>query len=68
MADADLCSLWEMISVTVEGLTALLLGACGRGGERVVLYHISRMWFPDVEKCNFSGPALDLMTHSSETD
>lgn len=41
---------------------------CGRGGERAVLYHSSRMWFPRVEKCEFSGPALVVMTPSSETD
>lgn len=54
----------RMISVTVEGLTAWLLGAV----VEEVLYRISGTWFPHVEKCEFSGPALDLMTHASETD
>lgn len=68
--DADLCSLRE--DDFSDGRHCLLDSMapwrCGRGGERAALYRISRMWFLHVEKCEFSGPALDLMTHASETD
>ncbi|EDK96909.1 mCG1050899 [Mus musculus] len=41
---------------------------CGGGGDRVLLQHISRMWFWDMEKNTFSGPALHLMTFSPGTN
>lgn len=66
--DADLRSLREDDFSDCRRRDCVAPWRRGRGGERAALYHVSRMWFPHVEKCDFSGPALDLMTHPSETD
>lgn len=64
----DLFNLWEDDFSDLRRHDSMTPWHCGRGGDGVVLYHFSTMWFPDMEKCKFSGPTLDLMTHSSETD